>query len=74
MPIYEFQCTKCENKFDELVRISVDLNAIVCPQCGTNSPRKLMSTFGFSSGGKTVSSTPSSGCSSCNSTHCSTCH
>jgi len=74
MPIYEFQCTRCENKFDELVRVSVDLHAIVCPKCGTNSPRKLMSAFGFTSGGKTVSSAPSSGCSGCHSTHCSTCH
>ena len=74
MPIYEFECTKCQNKFDELVRISVNLADIVCPQCGANSPKKLMSAFGFSSGGKMVSSSSSGGCSTCHSNSCSTCH
>ncbi len=74
MPIYEFECTKCQHKFDELVRASVNLQDIVCPQCGVNSPRKLMSAFGFSSGGKTVTSSSQSGCTSCHSHNCSTCH
>jgi putative FmdB family regulatory protein len=74
MPIYEFQCTRCENKFDELVSVSVDLKTIVCPQCGTAAPRKLMSAFGFSSGGKSVSSSSGGGCHSCSSGNCSTCH
>ncbi|HDH58052.1 MAG TPA: zinc ribbon domain-containing protein [Bacteroidetes bacterium] len=74
MPIYEFECTKCQNKFDELVRASVDIHDVVCPKCGANSPRKLMSAFGFSSGGKTVSSSGNSACSSCHATSCKTCH
>lgn len=74
MPIYEFECSQCQNRFDELVSVSVNVHDIVCPKCGANSPRKLMSAFGFSSGGKTVSSASSSGCSTCHSTNCSTCH
>lgn len=74
MPIYEFECHQCRNKFDELVSVSVNLQKIVCPQCGANSPRKLVSAFGFSSGGKSVGSTGSSGCSSCSATSCKTCH
>lgn len=74
MPIYEFQCTKCENRFDELVRTPVNLADIVCPKCGANAPRKLMSAFGFSSGGKRVSSSSSSACSTCHATTCSACH
>ena len=74
MPIYEFECSKCQHRFDELVSVSVDLHDIVCPQCGTNSPRKLMSAFGFSSGGKTVTSTGSSTCTTCSAASCKTCH
>jgi putative FmdB family regulatory protein len=74
MPIYEFECNACQNKFDELVRASVDLTDIVCPKCGKSGPRKLMSAFGFSSGGKTVSSSSSCDCGSCHSHSCSDCH
>jgi putative FmdB family regulatory protein len=74
MPIYEFECNQCQNKFDELVSVSIDLSTVVCPQCGTNSPRKLMSAFGFSSGGKTVSSSADSGCSDCHASSCKSCH
>ncbi|RJP73778.1 MAG: zinc ribbon domain-containing protein [Candidatus Zixiibacteriota bacterium] len=73
MPIYEFECRECRHHFDELVRASVNLQDIVCPQCGTNEPKKRMSAFGFSSGGKTVSSAASSACGSCHSGNCSTC-
>ncbi|MCX6641235.1 MAG: zinc ribbon domain-containing protein [bacterium] len=74
MPIYEFECANCQNKFDELVRVSVDLSAIVCPKCGANAPRKLMSVFGFASGGKSVASTSGSDCGTCHSHSCSHCH
>ncbi|MBU0519072.1 zinc ribbon domain-containing protein [bacterium] len=74
MPIYEFACTTCDHKFDELVRSSTNLAELCCPQCGANSPRKLMSAFGFSSGGKTVSSSGSSDCSDCHSHSCHSCH
>jgi putative FmdB family regulatory protein len=75
MPIYEFQCTQCAGRFDELVRASVNLEDIICPQCGAKSPKKLMSAFGFASSGKSVASTSSGhNCGSCHSGHCSTCH
>ncbi len=73
MPIYEFACSRCDHRFDELVRTDFSIEDIHCPLCGAASPRKLMSAFGFSSGGKTVSSSSGSACSGCTSTNCKTC-
>ena len=45
MPIYEFKCKKCGKKFEELLYGS-DCFKVVCPECGTDKPEKLMSGFG----------------------------
>ena len=74
MPIYEFACSQCDYKFEDLVSANFDLHEIHCPKCGANSPRKLMSAFGFSSDGKTVSSSGNSDCTGCTATSCKTCH
>jgi putative FmdB family regulatory protein len=74
MPIYEFECSRCQNRFDELVRADVEVRDILCPKCGADAPKKLVSAFGFSSGGKTVTSASAGGgCQSCHSGHCATC-
>jgi putative FmdB family regulatory protein len=73
MPIYEYVCEKCGNEFELIVfRDETPL----CPQCGAANPAKKMSSFGFSVGYKfKASSTGSgSGCSSCGSSNCSSCH
>ncbi|RJP70797.1 MAG: zinc ribbon domain-containing protein [Candidatus Abyssobacteria bacterium SURF_17] len=73
MPIYEFECGKCHHSFEALLRSS---NAPFppCEKCGNKRVRKCVSRFGFSSGGKTVSSLGTSGCGSCTSSNCSSCH
>ncbi len=38
MPIYDFECGACENKFDQIV--SYDTNETVCSKCGA-SARKV---------------------------------
>lgn len=42
MPLYEFQCPRCGEKFEELCRASLD--SLPCPRCATES-RKVLSTF-----------------------------
>jgi len=66
MPIYEFLCEKCSLRF-EIFERNTGAEKIVCPKCGTGEIKRLFSTFGFSSGGKFVSS-------SSKETACSTCH
>ena len=51
MPIYEFQCKKCGNLFEQLVFPSDKIEALLCPSCGANDPCKLMSSFSCSSSG-----------------------
>jgi putative FmdB family regulatory protein len=73
MPLFEYRCSKCGNKFEELV--TGDRNAqIPCPSCKATSTEKLMSAIGGISMGKPSTGFPpcgSSGCSSAGSSPCS---
>jgi putative FmdB family regulatory protein len=62
MPIYEYECKKCKDRFELLVRPSDREADLACPSCRSKKIRKLMSAV---AGGK-------SGCSSCTATSCST--
>jgi putative FmdB family regulatory protein len=46
MPIYEYQCKKCDHSFERLIFKGDDENAI-CPKCGANKVKKLLSTSSF---------------------------
>jgi len=47
MPIYEYECTKCGEKF-ELRRNIADRDADAeCPECHDEHPRRLCSMFGM---------------------------
>ncbi|MBN9230283.1 MAG: FmdB family transcriptional regulator [Legionella sp. 40-6] len=46
MPIYEYQCTNCNQNFDLLQKIS-DEPIKECPQCHQQSMQKLVSAAGF---------------------------
>jgi len=46
MPIYEYQCEKCEHQFDTLQKIS-EKPLKKCPECGKMSLTKLVSAAGF---------------------------
>ena len=50
MPIFEYSCQDCGNKFEKLVRNS-DPAAPACPTCGTNHVSKELSTFAAHSNG-----------------------
>jgi putative FmdB family regulatory protein len=42
VPIYEFECEDCGERFEELVAASV--GAADCPACGSAATRRLIST------------------------------
>lgn len=75
MPIYEYRCMKCDKDFEYLV-FGSDHSA-KCPDCNTKDVERLMSACSFKSSGGSYSPSmeaSSSGCSSCSSGNCSTCH
>jgi len=76
MPIFEFDCLKCQEQFERLVGVGAGNGAKpTCPVCGSGNVKKRFSTFGVRSGGGSGATTSSgSGCSSCSSSSCSTCH
>jgi putative FmdB family regulatory protein len=41
MPIYEFECEGCGERFEELV--ASESTAVDCPSCGSRRARKLIS-------------------------------
>jgi len=65
MPIYEYQCPSCKERFEKLVRASGAPAEVTCPTCGATGAKRLVSTFasfGFSSsGGGSSSCAPSGG-------------
>ncbi|MGQ9505033.1 MAG: FmdB family zinc ribbon protein [Thermogutta sp.] len=40
MPIYEYQCPKCNQQFEQLVRGD---GRVTCPKCGSSDLTKLVS-------------------------------
>ena len=72
MPLYEFQCEKCDRHFEQLCDNIEASSEVRCPRCDSRRVQRLLSTFAMSvRGGRTSAS--SSACSSCSATSCSTC-
>ena len=46
MPVYEYECEKCESSFERIV-FQGDKEEISCPECGETKVRKLLSSTGF---------------------------
>lgn len=46
MPIYEYQCTRCQHQFDQIQKIS-DPVITTCPNCNQDSVVRLVSAAGF---------------------------
>ena len=46
MPIYEYRCKNCQNKFDKLVPMNTGSSEIECPACHKKQAEKVISLFG----------------------------
>jgi len=65
MPIYEYQCRKCEKVFEVIQKVNEGGEKLTCPSCGAKKPEKVMSCCSsFSKGAESASSAPSSSCGS----------
>jgi putative FmdB family regulatory protein len=61
MPLYEFICEECGHPFEALVRLTGNLEEVICPACESGRVRKLLSKFSARiSGGSLGSSLGSS--------------
>jgi putative FmdB family regulatory protein len=74
MPIYEYSCPACQQKFEAIRPLTRSGEKGVCPRCGAPSERALSLFSSFSKNSSGVSMpVGGGGCSSCSSGSCSTC-
>ena len=50
MPLYEYECESCGDRFEKLVSVSKGSKNVACPKCSSKSVRKLMSACASISG------------------------
>jgi putative FmdB family regulatory protein len=43
MPLYEYRCRRCGERFERLVRWNADPSEITCPRCSAAEPVRLIS-------------------------------
>ena len=61
MPIYEYRCPTCGEKFEKLVRFG-STDGVVCPRCSSEAPQRMISVFAQSSGGAVSTGSSQSSC------------
>jgi putative FmdB family regulatory protein len=52
MPIYEYQCLDCHERFEVLQRMGEGAAGLKCPECGKLRVTKQFSTFASGAGGQ----------------------
>jgi putative FmdB family regulatory protein len=45
MPIYEYECRKCKERFEVLQRMDEDNAGLSCPKCKADKPERVLSAF-----------------------------
>ncbi len=45
MPLYDFECRKCQYKFEAFLKMKETPDALTCPECGSDKPNKLVTPF-----------------------------
>ena len=76
MPIYEYCCKSCDNRFDLLRPFSRADEAANCPKCEKEAERQVSTFASFSkdAGGVSVPVGGGSSCSGCTASSCATCN
>lgn len=52
MPLYEYRCEKCQERFEALVRADTE---VACPACKSHDLKKEFSVFAVNAKGATAS-------------------
>ena len=50
MPIYEFECKKCSNRFELMRAVSAMNKRAKCPSCNSQATKRLVTNFAFAKG------------------------
>ena len=64
MPIFEYACLECNQRFETLVLRSTE-DAPRCPSCASERLEKQLSVFSVSGGNDSIRSAPPGACGSC---------
>ena len=59
MPVYDYRCEECDERFELFVRSMTEQHTFTCPKCGSQRIRKNISLFGIGSTGGSVTSAAS---------------
>jgi putative FmdB family regulatory protein len=65
MPIYEYICEDCGERYDKFVRSSLAAVDLKCPKCGSSQGKKAFSVFGVRGGSGSQSSLGTSSAAAC---------
>jgi putative FmdB family regulatory protein len=65
MPIYEYVCQDCGEKYEKFVRSSLAKVELKCPACGSSDGKKALSLFGTRPGGSQPSFSGASSAAAC---------
>jgi putative FmdB family regulatory protein len=65
MPIYEYVCQDCGEKYEKFVRSSLAKVELKCPKCGSSDGKKALSVFGTRASGAMASFAASSSAAAC---------
>lgn len=65
MPLYEYTCTSCKSKFEQLVRTADRDAGIKCPQCGSAKTARALSLVSVGADQKGAPSGDTPACGRC---------
>jgi putative FmdB family regulatory protein len=71
VPVYEYVCLDCRERFDALRPIAQADIPIACRGCGSENSSRTLSVFYAQSGGRAVAGTHGGCC--CGGGHCASC-
>ncbi len=76
MPLYEYVCTDCDNRFELIRPVSRATESASCPTCRKDAERALsrFACFTTDDSGAPVPVGGGSACSACSASSCSTCN
>ena len=58
MPVYEYVCSECGERFELRRSMSESDLEATCPECGAENSRRVFSAFATASGGACAPSSP----------------
>jgi putative FmdB family regulatory protein len=45
MPIYEYECRSCNERFEVVQKMSEGNEGVCCPKCDADKPERVLSAF-----------------------------